>query len=130
MRRQVPADRLDFGELWHSASVVAAQEPLAQPALEAAQRHAELGAQDAIARLDGDAVSAAYAYASAAGFYLADRHGEAALRRVYAAYNDEAFEGDAGPGITDRVLRAELGVSLRRFERELRESLLLGLYAR
>jgi predicted small lipoprotein YifL len=89
-----------------------------------------LSTRDAIARLDGDAVAAAYAYASAAGFHLARRHGPRALRRVYAAFNDEAFEGDAGPGITDRVLRAELGVSLRRFERELRESLLLGLYAR
>ncbi len=103
---------------------------LGPPAVRRALSLRALSTRDAIARLDGDAVSAAYAYASAAGFYLADRHGEGALRRVYAAYNDEAFEGDAGAAVTDRVLRAELGVSLRRFERGLREWLLRDDHAR
>jgi hypothetical protein len=80
-----------------------------------------LAKPDAIARLSGDRQSAAYAYASAAAFYIADRYGRRRLLRLYNAFNDEALQGKAGRQVTARAVRRELGTSLRALERDLRD---------
>ena len=47
-----------------------------------------LSAPGAIGRLGGDGQSAAYAYSSAAAFYVAERYGRKRFLRLYAAFND------------------------------------------
>lgn len=88
---------------------------------------AGLARPDRIARLSGAGQGRGYAYASAAAFYVAERFGERELLRLYASFNREAIRGRAGqPGTTDRALRATLGVSLKRFERDLRRWIAAG----
>ena len=81
-------------------------------------------APDAIARIGGDAQSAAYAYSSAATHFIAERFGRRRLLDLYDAFNDEDLVGNGGePELVDAAVRQELGVSARRLERELRASL-------
>lgn len=76
---------------------------------------------DVIATLSGDAQNAAYAYASAAAHYVAERYGQAALLDLYDVFNEESLRGERGdPDLTDRATRRVLGVSLSRLERDLR----------
>jgi hypothetical protein len=79
-----------------------------------------LSAPDAIGRLDGPGQGAAYAYSSAAAFYIADKYGRAALTRLYAVFNADDLPGAAGVAITDAAVRRVLHVSLGRLERNLR----------
>ena len=82
---------------------------------------ARLARPDAIARLSGPAQEAAYAYSSAAAFYLAERFGQSGLLDLYDVFNDEELEGDAGAALTRRAVRKALGVSLGRLEEDLRD---------
>jgi hypothetical protein len=79
-----------------------------------------LSRPDAMARLHGDSQQAAYAYASAAAFYIAGRFGRRRYLELYDAFNNEALKGDAGSALTDRAVRRTLGLSLGRLERDLR----------
>ena len=80
-----------------------------------------LSRPDAIARQDGTEQGRSYAYASAATHYLAERYGEEGLLDLYDAFNEERIRGRAGrPATTDRAVRRVLGVSLERFEADLR----------
>jgi hypothetical protein len=79
-----------------------------------------LSRPDAMARLHGDGQQAAYAYASAAAFYIAGRFGRRRYLELYDAFNDEALKGDEGSALTDRAVRRTLGLSLGRLERDLR----------
>ena len=81
---------------------------------------ASLSAPDAIARLDGPGQAAAYAYASSAAFYIADKYGRRALLRLYAVFNADDLPGGAGVAVTDAAVRRVLHVSLGRLERNLR----------
>ena len=76
---------------------------------------------NAIARLSGDRQSAAYAYASAATFYVAERFGRRRLLRLFSVFNDEDLAGRAGPEVTGRAVRRVLGISHARLERDLRD---------
>ena len=80
---------------------------------------AGLSRPDAIARLHGDPQAAAYAYASAAAFYIAGRFGRKRYLELYDAFNDEDLAGRAGAELTDRAVRRTLGVSLDRLDRDL-----------
>jgi hypothetical protein len=79
-----------------------------------------LSGPDAIARLAGDEQTAAYAYASAAAHYVADRFGERRLLRLYQAFNDPQITGDGGPETVDAATRATLRRPLGVLERDLR----------
>jgi hypothetical protein len=79
-----------------------------------------LSRPDAIARLHGAGQEAAYAYASAAAFYIVGRYGRQRYLRLYDAFNDETLPGRAGVGVTDQAVRRTLGVSLTKLERDLR----------
>ncbi len=81
---------------------------------------AALSRPDAIGRLDGSGLSAAYAYSSAAAFYIASRYGEQRLLALLDAFGDEALSGRAGRGLADAATRQTLGVELSRLERRLR----------
>jgi len=95
-----------------------AAQALARPAPPTLGR---LAPPEGIARTSGARQSEAYAFASAAAAYVAERYGEAALLELYEAFNDEGLPGEAGdPGLTDRALRATLGLGRRAFERGLR----------
>ena len=78
-----------------------------------------LSKPDAIARLSGDRQAAAYAYASAAAFYIVERFGRRRFLRLYNAFNDEGLPGRAGAEVTGRAVRRTLGISLRRLESDL-----------
>lgn len=79
-----------------------------------------LNRPDAIARLSGVAQSAAYAYSSAAVFYLHARFGRRRLLALYDAFNDEAIAGRSARAVTEAALRRTLGIGLARLERDLR----------
>lgn len=79
-----------------------------------------LSGPDAIARLSGPAQTAAYAYASAACFYLAAKYGEQKLLRLYDAFNDEELEGEAGAELAGMATHQVLERPLERLERDLR----------
>jgi hypothetical protein len=81
---------------------------------------AGLSRPDAIARLDGDAQAAAYAYSSAAAFYIVGRYGRKRYLELYDAFNDEALSGRAGVAVTGAAVQRTLGVPLGRLERDLR----------
>jgi len=86
-----------------------------------------LAAPDGIARTSGVRQSEAYAFASAAAAYVAERFGEKGLLDLYEVYNDEALSGAAGdPRTTGRATRAALGIGRRRLERDLRAWLQSG----
>jgi hypothetical protein len=79
-----------------------------------------LSRSDAVARLGGERQSAAYAYSSAAAFYLVDRYGRERFLDLYDAFNEEDLAGEAGPSLADRAVRRVLKRPLVRLERDLR----------
>ena len=79
-----------------------------------------LSGPEAIARLRGPAQAAAYAYSSAAAFYLADKYGRRRLLRLYRTFGDDDLPGAPGSQVTDAAVRRVLGISLLRLERNLR----------
>jgi hypothetical protein len=81
---------------------------------------AGLSTPDAIARLGGSRQAGAYAYASAAAFTIAERHGRRALADLYDAFNDETLLGPAGRQLVDRALRRTTGEGLAALERSMR----------
>lgn len=85
-----------------------------------------LATPDAIGRLEANGLSDAYAYSSAAGFYIAERYGERRLLALLASFNSERLPGPPGRALTDAAVRRTLGITLRRLERDLREWLRSG----
>ncbi len=81
----------------------------------------ELSGPNAIARLSGDRQSGAYAYASAASFYVAERFGRRRLLRLFSVFNDEDLAGHAGPAVSARAVERVLGISMPQLERDLRD---------
>jgi hypothetical protein len=79
-----------------------------------------LSRPDAIARLGGAGQTAAYAYSSAAAFYITARYGRERFFDLYDAFNEESLRGEPGPELTDRAVRRALGIGLMRLERDLR----------
>jgi hypothetical protein len=79
-----------------------------------------LSKPDAIARLHGDAQEAAYAYASAAAFYVVGRFGRKRYLELYDDFNHETLTGRPGAEVTRRAVRRTLGLSLTQLERDLR----------
>jgi hypothetical protein len=79
-----------------------------------------LSRPDAIARLRGAGQEAAYAYASAAAFYIVGRFGRKRYLELYDVFNHEDLPGKAGPEVTARAVQRTLGVPLLRLERDLR----------
>jgi hypothetical protein len=82
-----------------------------------------LSRPDAIGRLGGDGQTAAYAYSSAAAFYIAERFGRRRFFALYHAFNDESLDGPAGAALAGRAVRRALGISLSALERDLRRRL-------
>jgi len=83
-----------------------------------------LSRPDAIARLGGAGQEAAYAYSSAAAFYIVARFGRRRYLDLYDAFNDETLEGRPGVALTDRAVRRVLGISFLALERDLRRWIL------
>jgi hypothetical protein len=79
-----------------------------------------LSTPTAIARLAGARQAGAYAWASAAAFTLAERHGRKALLRLYDVFNEQSLKGPPGPGLVDRALRRVAGEGIAALEREIR----------
>ena len=80
-----------------------------------------LSSPDRIARLSGDGQRDGYAYASASAYYVAERFGERAYLRLFEIFNRTSVRGRAGdPETVDAAVRAALGISLRRLDRDLR----------
>lgn len=79
-----------------------------------------LSRPDAIGRLSGATQEAAYAYSSAAAFYIVERYGRRRYLALYDAFNDDTLRGGAGAALTDRALGRVLRIPLTRLERELR----------
>jgi hypothetical protein len=79
-----------------------------------------LSEPDAIARLGGDGQTAAYAYSSAAAFYITARFGRERFFDLYDAFNEDPLQGEPGAELTDRAVRRALRVSLMKLERDLR----------
>lgn len=75
---------------------------------------ADLDHPDAIGRLGGEAKSAAYAYASAAAYFIVEHYGRDRLLTLYDAFNDPDVAG------AREAVRRELGISLRALDRRLR----------
>jgi hypothetical protein len=73
---------------------------------------AALSRPEAIARLTGEAQSAAYSASSAAAFAIAERFGTDRLLELYDAFNDPRLQGKPGPKLVNRALRRELGITL------------------
>lgn len=80
-----------------------------------------LSRPDAMARLHGAGQEAAYAYASAAAFYIVGRFGRKRYLELYDVFNHENLPGKAGAEVTDRAVRRTLGVSITRLQRDLRD---------
>ena len=79
-----------------------------------------LSSPGAIGRLDGEGQSAAYAYSSAAAFYIAERFGRKRYLRLYDAFNDPKLTEPEGAELTAAAVRKTLGISLLELERDLR----------
>ena len=79
-----------------------------------------LSSPGAIGRLDGEGQSAAYAYSSAAAFYIAERFGRKRYLRLYDAFNDPKLTEPEGAELTAAAVRKTLGISLLDLERDLR----------
>ena len=79
-----------------------------------------LSAPGAIGRLGGEGQSAAYAYSSAAAFYITERFGRKRFLRLYAAFNDPELAEPEGAELTAAAVRRTLGVGLLELERDLR----------
>ena len=73
-----------------------------------------LSAPGAIGRLGGDGQSAAYAYSSAAAFYIAERFGRKRFLRLYDAFNDPALTEPEGAELTAAAVRKALGLGAAR----------------
>jgi hypothetical protein len=99
-----------------AARLLASGEPAARRALSLRA----LSRPDAIARLGGAAQEAAYAYSSAAAFYIVDRYGRQRYLDLYDAFSDKTLRGGAGAALTDRAVGSVLRIPLTRLERELR----------
>jgi len=82
-----------------------------------------LARPDAIGRLSGLRQAAAYAYASAAAFHVAERYGRRRLLALYDAFNDERLSGRPGAALDDRAVRRTLRVSLDRLDRDVHDAL-------
>src|ERR687897_2117177 len=74
----------------------------------------------AIGRLGGQGQAAAYAYSSAAAFYIAERYGGKRLLGLYDAFNDSELREPEGPELTAAAVRRTLGIPLLELERDLR----------
>ncbi len=74
----------------------------------------------AIGRLGGEGQSAAYAYSSAAAFYIAERYGRKRFLRLYDAFNDPELSEPEGAELTAAAVRRTLGIPLLKLERDLR----------
>jgi hypothetical protein len=83
-----------------------------------------LATPSAIAKLGGEAQSAAYAYSSAAALYIAERFGRRKLFRLYDAFNDESLSAPTGAQLTAQAVRGTLGIPMLRLERDLRRWIL------
>jgi hypothetical protein len=81
---------------------------------------AALSKADAIAHLSGDGQAVAYAYASAASFYIAERFGRSRLVRLYNVFNRDSLPGSGGPAATRAAVRRVLGTSLDRLDGDVR----------
>jgi hypothetical protein len=107
-----------------SAAQLVAAQALGEGASARAARRAltltGLSRPDAIARLGGEGQTAAYAYSSAAAFYIVDRYGRKRFFDLYDRFNEESLAGKAGAELTDRAVRRALGIGLVRLERDLR----------
>jgi hypothetical protein len=79
-----------------------------------------LSAPGAIGRLGGEGQSAAYAYSSAASFYIVERFGRKRFLRLYDAFNDDALAEPEGADLTAAAVRQSLGIGLMALERDLR----------
>jgi hypothetical protein len=79
-----------------------------------------LSSPGAIGRLDGEGQSAAYAYSSAAAFYITERFGRKRYLRLYDAFNDPKLTEPAGAELTAAAIRKTLGIGLLELERDLR----------
>ncbi len=79
-----------------------------------------LSAPGAIGKLGGEGQSAAYAYSSAAAFYLAERYGRKRFLRLYSAFNDADLTEPEGPELTGAAVRKTLRLPLLELERDLR----------
>ena len=79
-----------------------------------------LSAPGAIGRLGGDGQSAAYAYSSAAAFYISERFGRKRFLRLYDAFNDPDLTEPEGPELTAAAVRKTLHIDLLELERDLR----------
>jgi hypothetical protein len=79
-----------------------------------------LSSPGAIGRLDGEGQSAAYAYSSAAAFYIAERFGRKRYLRLYDAFNDPKLTEPEGAELTAAAVRKTLGIGLLELERDLR----------
>jgi hypothetical protein len=79
-----------------------------------------LSAPGAIGRLGGEGQSAAYAYSSAASFYIAERFGRKRFLRLYGAFNDPKLAEPDGPELTAAAVERTLGIGLLELERDLR----------
>jgi hypothetical protein len=113
----------EAAELVEGATSAALPRPEASSPAGASRRAltlAGLSRPDAIARLHGDPQAAAYAYASAAAFYVAGRFGRERYIELYDAFNEEDLTGRAGTEVTGRAVQRTLGVSLSRLEGDLR----------
>jgi hypothetical protein len=77
----------------------------------------------AIARLGGEGQAAAYAYSSAAAFYVAEHYGTRRLFRLYDVFNRESLKGKPGAELADRAVRRTLGVTIAQLDRDVRASL-------
>ena len=73
-----------------------------------------LSAPGAIGRLGGEGQSAAYAYSSAAAFYIAERFGRKRFLRLYDAFNDPALTEPEGAELTAAAVRRALGIGAAR----------------
>ena len=74
----------------------------------------------AIGRLGGEGQSAAYAYSSAAAFYVTERFGRKRFLRLYDAFNDPELTEPEGAELTAAAVRKALGLDLLELERDLR----------
>jgi hypothetical protein len=82
-----------------------------------------LSRPDAVARLGGREQAAAYAYASAAAFYVADHYGRRRLMALYDAFNRDDVPGAEGdPATVDAATRKVLHVSLATLDRRVRSA--------
>ena len=80
-----------------------------------------LSAPGAIGRLGGEGQSAAYAYSSAAAFYIAERFGRKRFLRLYDAFNDPDADRARGRRADRRGRpRRRSGSALLELERDLR----------